>query len=370
MSSRQVFAACSALCLALGADISEPPALCEEPIEESEAHEVLLLQVETTAHRATRTVNELAEHEVASTAIGRAAASAGVQAALAQHPSYSEVLVPEGKLAACLAIYGPWDEETVGSPECRQPVSREDVSRPFEDVLAEHPGVNGWCHYGGLGSWISTCAAAMEARSYVALAVQYGAISVLGANGENEEAEEWDIGPPHVLGYQGENFFTDYNYLAYDSQYCLDNGWLNQTRYRLEDVHDFDRMTELEQSYCNELLEEFPELHGYSMADHLDFAGVEQTTMDHEGRLPFGLRSQKSPTPFENRRHAAWKCAMGGLGCDITNCIYTYCALDEPVGLGTFIGHGVQCREDWLSREDVEVYVDTIGNGVNVPPFL
>ena len=30
---------------------------------------------------------------------------------------------------------------------------------------------------------------------------------------------------------------------------------------------------------------------------------------------------------------------------------------------------GIEDREDWLPREDVEVYIETIGNGVDVPQF-
>lgn len=372
MGHRLLVAAHLGLFGVLGDDAFESSTACPEALEdadEAEVHEVLLLQVESTVRRTARVKREVIEHRATSPVNGSVMAVSGAQVPLAQDPSHSNELVPEGKLAACQAIAGPYSDNTVGGPECRQPLPEEDLARPFREVLAEHPGVTGWCHYGGEGAWVSSCAASMEVGSYVPLAVQYGAITMLGVDEEREEAMEHGIGPPHVIGYQGENFFTDYNYLAYDSLYCLDNGWLNQTRYRLEDVYDFDRMNELSQSNCNDLLSEFPDLHEYSMQEHYGFSSEESIVMNREQILPFGMRLHRGPTLMENRRHAAWKCAMGGLGCDIANCIYSYCTLDEPVGHGTFIGHGRQCREDWLPREDVEAYVDTIGNGVEVPPF-
>lgn len=355
-----VLAACSAAADDVCPDVSD---------ELDETHEVLLLQVESTWSRTGRAMAAEAE-DSGTSLIGKseAASSASARAAVAQIPGYSAVLVTEDTFPTINAIAANEYEGNVGPERCHQPLPEGDDTRPFEDVLAENPNVTGWCHYGSMGGWLSTCGAALEAESYVGVAVQYGANTVHGSLDENELAEEYGVGAPHnVLGYQGDRFFTDYRYLAWDSLYCLDNGFLDQSRYSIEAVHDFARMTEMAQEFCDEVLEEFPDMWRYTMSDLMQHAGINQNILADEANLPFGLRTLQRPSAWNNRRHAAWKCVLGGLGCDISNCAYSYCLLDTPAGLGPFIGHGVQCREDWLLREDVQEYVDAIGNGADIP---
>jgi hypothetical protein len=191
----------------------------------------------------------------------------------------------------------------------------------MSEVLSRHPGEDGWCVFSGAGTWANTCAWARGSNDFRRLVVQYGSDTVMGMPSEM---------PPNGISY--DSFHSDYEYLALDDSYCLENGWLDQSRFRYTDVYDSARMNDISEEECALLEQEFPDLNEKSF----DFYGREGNTIGNHTSM---------------RLHAAWKCAMGGLQCDIANCIYTYCLLDDG-----FIGHGLQCRSNWMPDEDLDYY--------------
>lgn len=233
----------------------------------------------------------------------------------AQAPTWG-VMIPDDLVPMLRDIW--MHEPLVAQSECL--AYNVDYSKPISQVLDEHPGVDGWCLFGGAGTWVTTCARARLAQDYRFLVVQYGSDTVMGQP-DHEPAE-----------FRYPNFVGDFEYLALDDSYCLENGWLDTPFLNNLDVYNATRMTELSDQECSILRQEFPDL------DQLAF--------------PFFLAEGNYIGNHTSMRlHAAWKCALGGLQCDIANCMFTYCKQDN-----NFIGHARQCRENWMPEADIQYY--------------
>jgi len=184
--------------------------------------------------------------------------------------------------------------------ECTVP-HRSDLARPVREVLAEHPGADGFCYFGFLGSWASMCAVAHQQREYplFTAAIDYAAL----VNGSLQ-----------TVRYDGGTFYSENHVFLYDDLYCHANRWLQGQGLPHGLMSNYTAWSELAAEECRRLDGRFPE-YQMSIADMATRSQDEiqalQDAVDH---------GTMAPTMLDMQRHAAVKCAMGSLGCDLAYC--------------------------------------------------
>lgn len=215
--------------------------------------------------------------------------------------------------------------------ECGGPgIHLKDFTRPIREVLAEHPGIDGWCYFGWLGDWARKCAVARQKHDYSYFAEFFDKYTDSIKNGN---------GLPVEIVYEGGKFITrDHNH-PLDDALCDANGYWDYPADKV--LHDFDYLTQVSKTHCQKLQAEVPNYHNISMADFFEeefgddkkFANVENGFGD-AGVLKLVLKPNML-------LHEAVKCLLGGAECDIAFCARRGCKGDDGI-----VRYGAECRAE------------------------
>jgi len=100
---------------------------------------------------------------------------------------------------------------------------------------------------------------------------------------------------------------------TWDPEYCRLNGWLTPEFRALQ--HDFDGMQAATDELCN--------------TKYLKYGWNSTLTYDDLNANTTASINAGVPGLGEAEYTAAWNCAMGKLGCDVSYCVYTYCVKDN-----------------------------------------
>jgi len=208
----------------------------------------------------------------------------------------------------------PGDARTVGGaarPECQDGHSA-DEAKPLPQVAFEWPGEDLWCHFGYLGPWVSLCARAHRERNYAVF-----------ANGLNYSAHLPRNGTMVTVRYDGGTFLSQNNIFLYDDFYCHANRWLRGQGLPLALRENYTAWAAFASArQCADLRGRFP-LEDLSITDLLRRTGREMKMLEANVR-----GSGSAPTVLDMQRHAAVKCALGDIGCDMAYC-QNWCLRDD-----------------------------------------
>eukprot|EP00438_Fugacium_kawagutii_P004618 Skav229009 [mRNA] locus=scaffold127:404915:422372:- [translate_table: standard] len=133
-----------------------------------------------------------------------------------------------------------------------------DMSQPALEVSAKY-NVDGWCAFGFLGSWASTCAVSRRTRNARIFAKQYEGIYATYLNVSRATPVALHLPDNRTL------VIRDHEY-PLDDLYCYVNGWYSLPR-RAEVVSNFSYLEELSESSCDHLAKIVPAYYNLSMAD-------------------------------------------------------------------------------------------------------
>lgn len=202
--------------------------------------------------------------------------------------------------------------ELVSPPECQEDHA-SDVFRPVREVLAEHRGVDGFCYFGFRGFWSWACAVAHRRQDYT----PFPAVAKYSAS---------ITGSLQTVHYDGGTFRSENHVFLYQDLYCHANGWLQGQGLPHGLMGNYTAWSELAAAECRQLDGRFPE----SQMSVIDM----DTRMEAEMQaLQDAMdRGTEVPTTLDMRRHAAVKCAMGGLGCDMAYCNALCLRSDGTIG--------------------------------------
>mmetsp|Transcript_21057 Transcript_21057/g.60770 ORF Transcript_21057/g.60770 Transcript_21057/m.60770 type:complete len:288 (+) Transcript_21057:67-930(+) len=206
------------------------------------------------------------------------------------------------------ALFNWWEPRDQGDhPEipraCLEPHDA-DFNRSIREVTAEHPGVDPWCYYGWRGIWASACATARIKRSFTYF------VETIGYPLSISSRE-----PLRTFRYNGGAFTSRNHAFPYDDLYCHGNGWLSGQRLQAPDLSDFEANRRLAEEECRRLSGRFP-------VSQLSIGDMERRTVREIGLLQEMLGGRGSgPASVDMQRHAAVKCSLGGVGCDLSYCL-------------------------------------------------
>ncbi|CAJ1405553.1 unnamed protein product [Effrenium voratum] len=179
---------------------------------------------------------------------------------------------------------------------CDKTLPLEDLVRPIQQVLQEHPEEDGWCYFGSGGAFLQEGAAARQkgtCRRFLELTKEV-----------YNQTLNLPIDVPKTLLFADGSRVTirDHAY-PLDDVYCYVNGWYDLPRQKL--ISDFDYVVHISEEFCKGLLPSYPNL---TFANYL-----EETQVDSVALLEDVWH--KGPTVYVNqsvvegmRQHAAAKC--------------------------------------------------------------
>mmetsp|Transcript_73678 Transcript_73678/g.116681 ORF Transcript_73678/g.116681 Transcript_73678/m.116681 type:complete len:304 (+) Transcript_73678:63-974(+) len=195
-----------------------------------------------------------------------------------------------------------------------------DLDRPIRDVLLEHPGTDGYCYFGWMGDWTRMCAVARKSRDYFTFARVFD---------EHTEKIRTSNSTPVMIGFEGGNFTTLDHIHPLDDALCAVNGFWD---YPVDPVlHDFEYLTNVSRQYCKRLEAEVPHFHNLTMRQFLDEEMDDDRSFDalvNSGNQSSGVIPSLRSNMF---LHEAVKCLLGGVECDIANCVRRACKDDANV---------------------------------------
>jgi len=213
-----------------------------------------------------------------------------------------------------------YQSHSTAPTECLQPPPPDDLYRDIVDVLDEHSGIDGSCYFGFADVSFSQCAVAHEHRDYHEYVANLGYSDFLNPNGSIMRVK-----------YDGGTFNTRNNIFVFDDMYCHAMGFLQIGQVALT---NYSLWSSLAQDKCRKLGQQFSNFEGMSFVEmarrmvHLSAA-----LTDHiAGHGP-------APTVQDIQKHAAYKCALGSIGCDMAHCSQNFCMLEDD-----YIGHWGECK--------------------------
>lgn len=215
------------------------------------------------------------------------------------------------------------------SPDaCIEQRTQADFDAPVVQALKQkQANMDGYCYFGSMGEWAHRCAVATHQQSFFQFAAD------MEPAYEQESATNALLhrkaGPMNVTYGEGARALQTFLFaFPYDDVYCDANEWTKLPRAQ---VGNFTFWQSLAESECTALLRDYPDIQGWSMAKY-----ASQTTHENELIRATHKKQGSGPRIEDMRRHAALKCLLGGLGCDMANCAVNFCRTD---GSGN-MGHG------------------------------
>lgn len=216
-----------------------------------------------------------------------------------------------------------------------------DIFTPVHQVLAAHPGVDGWCHFGFLGDWMRECGVARQKGDYA----YYGKLMAAGNIKENQKAKSAQGSALLKIQYEGGTIFTDNYQNPHDDVYCHANGWLQGQGNSVDMESNYTQWAALARKQCDDLEREIPESAGLSMGSFLgntlfkEMPAVFGSAVKSRWGLP--KKPSEGATLRDLRKHAAFKCTVGDVGCDMAFCLHNGCLRD-----GNVVRHGEDCHDN------------------------
>lgn len=212
---------------------------------------------------------------------------------------------------------------------CRRQ-NTQDEGRPVPEVLKEHPEKLGYCHFGYVNDNLAVCAANMMSRHY-----DFDAKDYFGFHINNEL-------PRHDVNYDGGHFTTTMNWennkeSIFDDLYCHANGWLMNQGLPVQEIKHTTVWEGLAELECEKIQkQDFHE-------QELTIASMKYLQVRETSALAWHEAGATVPMPTKRdmQRHAAVKCALGGVACDMAACSKLGCL--QPDG---FIARGEMCQKN------------------------
>jgi len=227
-----------------------------------------------------------------------------------------------------------------------------DLVRPIREVLAEHPGVNGFCYFAGAEAWISQQAPEPDY-------VQSSKAAVLGMRnnvampGTCTMSYPEGQGPLKTAHFEGGTVSShiDCNYYEYDDLYFYSLGWLKNQRLDGSLMSNATAWEALAREECDRLQEMFHfrdeeitmQKHG-QRGDNMVILAKSQVAFSGKCQIIMKMPPSRTCDPITSREfasHAYGKCLLGGAAGDAAEMAYAYsraCLLP-----GNIIGHESAC---------------------------
>mmetsp|Transcript_28761 Transcript_28761/g.67020 ORF Transcript_28761/g.67020 Transcript_28761/m.67020 type:complete len:354 (-) Transcript_28761:122-1183(-) len=330
--------------LALAEAVVEPSALTQQAVDDHD-DDVSLLQVAFAGHKAA-VQSSIQGHHV-SPMLVQAAHRMNARRALGPGVLWTfagegllPTLVPPGAFVNATNPQRHFGAEpfcTGNDPDLQQVQLAEDCRenhfedwyRPIPEVAKDHPGTSMYCYLGTYSyanvkgaSWcVGGAEVSLRSNSFVVT-------QTTGRFLSNE-------GQRHYIHYDGGNISTT-NHLfgtLYDDTYCHANGWFQNQDVPYELIFNGTALAEVSAKQCKELLALFPES-DLSLPYMSYLQQGETEALRHHA---MGL-AQKAPSKLDMQRHAAVKCALGGVATEIAYCLDNGCM--QPDG---YIGRASMC---------------------------
>lgn len=235
---------------------------------------------------------------------------------------------PHPKIASVEKVTAaPVSKPAYVPPQCKQNNS-QDEGAPVPTVMSRHRDTLGFCHFGYLNDNLGVCAANMLGGHYNFKAQDY-----FGYHVRNDL-------PKRDVTYDGGHFKTTMNWETnkesiFDDLYCHANGWLMNQRLPAAEIEDAKVWEGLATLECEKIAAQ-----GFSPQE-LTIASMKflQTQQTRALAAQEGGASAPMPTRRDMQRHAAVKCALGGVGCDMAACMKLGCLQQDG-----YIARGGMCN--------------------------
>eukprot|EP00416_Gambierdiscus_australes_P022770 CAMPEP_0171060226 /NCGR_PEP_ID=MMETSP0766_2-20121228/3698_1 /TAXON_ID=439317 /ORGANISM="Gambierdiscus australes, Strain CAWD 149" /LENGTH=293 /DNA_ID=CAMNT_0011515779 /DNA_START=63 /DNA_END=941 /DNA_ORIENTATION=- len=241
-------------------------------------------------------------------------------------------------LAAALTLPLPSGHYETGGVTCGLDHS-EDLYRYIPDVLAEHPGVDGFCYFEKHAPWFSYVGPVEDYE-------QWGRNGVLGMRSNPVMCPNFPgvgKGPLTQMHYEGVDFWSHVDCIHQfgDDVYCHALGWLKNQRLDASLMANATAWRQLAEQECQHMNETY------------HFAREEVTVgkhLDDQGYIYSG--------PMCNARnlnlHAYHKCALGHAAEEMAYCMNVGCVLPPGnfVGRGPLLSDGRLCALGLRGRGD------------------
>jgi len=201
---------------------------------------------------------------------------------------------------------------------------KQEMYKPVINV-SERLGEDGWCTFGGIGTWASNCAIARHMRD-----------SMIFVKTFEEAYNGYMNGPqatPFALRFPDNRtlIIRDHDY-PLDDAYCFLNGWYDLPRAEL--VSNFSYLEEVSDRYCDHLAKTFPGYWNITMADLFHESESDEAFLRDIQKNGADV-GYATPSLVDGMYlHAAAKCLMRGghrgAVCDIANCAARACFGASP----------------------------------------
>jgi len=235
-----------------------------------------------------------------------------------------KTLGPPPALDVAFSIPLPPGHYESGGMECGLNHS-EDLYKYIPDVLAEHPGVDGFCYFERHAPWMSYTG---PTQDYVAS----GQAGVLGMRHNRNMCPFFPgegKGPLVLNSYEGVTLWShvDCMHQTGDDKYCHALGWLRNQRLDFSLMSNKTAWEELAEQECRRMNETYHFTHEETtVGKHIDDQGV--------------IWSDPQLTARNLNLHAFHKCALGHAADEMAYCMTLSCLLPP----GNVVGHGPWCE--------------------------
>lgn len=214
---------------------------------------------------------------------------------------------------------------SVANGVCK-PVSslKQEIYEPIANVT-ERLGEDGWCIFGGFGTWASNCAIARRTKDIMIFPKTF-----------EDEYEKFMNAPqatPFALRFpDNRTLIIRDHFYPLDDAYCFLNGWYNLPRAEL--VNNFSYLEEMSDRYCDHLSKTFPGYWNISMADLLKESTSDEAFLADIQKNGADV-GYATPSFVDGMYlHAAAKCLLRGghrgAVCDLANCASRACFGASP----------------------------------------
>mmetsp|Transcript_105641 Transcript_105641/g.251893 ORF Transcript_105641/g.251893 Transcript_105641/m.251893 type:complete len:281 (+) Transcript_105641:74-916(+) len=201
------------------------------------------------------------------------------------------------------------------------PLGKEVMERPISELLEKHPGEDGWCLFGALGTWVSRCAACRRKEDCRSFAASFQKVYDFIIPRTNTTTT--------LRLPDGRSLALRDKHYPLDDMYCWVNGWYDLDREAA--VNNYTYLSEVSAAACRSLEQTVPNYSGISMQMMYDESDIDnRQILNMVSKNADGNVSQAIVDGM--RLHAATKCLMsGGRGglCDIANCAMRGCRLNS-----------------------------------------
>lgn len=227
-------------------------------------------------------------------------------------------------LDTAMQIGRPTEYRETGGMQCGLNHS-EDLYRPIPQVLAEHPGVDGYCYWELHAPWMSYLG---KTEDYVASSST--AVLTMRANPALcPNFPGAGKGPLTPISYAGVELWSHLDCLHQggDDVYCHALGWLRNQRLDASLMANATAWEELAAQECNRMNKTYQFADSeVTMGKHLDDQRV--------------IWSPPENTARNYNLHAYHKCLLGHAADEMAYCMSLSCLLPP----GNVIGHGPWCQ--------------------------